>query len=342
MNTSINFDQYNSDEIELGFVKPGQQLPLVITAKQATLDINEWGKRNKSQIADLIKVYGGLLFRGFAGAQGGEFERFIADVSDSALQYTERTSPRSVVDGNIYTSTDHPQDKEIFLHSEQSYNLQFPLRIFFYCDTPAKVGGTTPIADARKIYQRIDPQIRAQFERKHYRYSRYFWPMMGMTWQHAFQSDDKNVVEQYCADNQINYQWMPDGGFKTYQVRPPVAVHPVSGEKCWFNHCTFFHISTLDADTQDMLTCSFSEDELPNNTYYGDGSTIEPEVMDALRAAYEAEKVDYQWQQGDILMLDNMMVTHGRGTFEGERKILVGMSELGSWAEMTAQAAQAA
>jgi alpha-ketoglutarate-dependent taurine dioxygenase len=333
MNTTFAQYNYHPDEISLGFVKEGQVLPLVITAQQSGLDVNVWAAANKDLVKSLITVYGGLLFRDFSGSLGDGFEQFIATVTSPVLKYTEQSSPRHAVGGNIYTSTDHPQDEEIFLHSEHSYNLNFPNWIVFNCQVAAPEGGTTPIADVRKIYQHLDPQIRDRFLQKQYRYSRCFWPMMGMTWQKAFQSDSQSEVEQYCRDNQIHFEWVDDA-LKTYQIRPPVAIHPVSGEKCWFNHCTFFNITTLDEDTREMLTCSFADDELPNNTYYGDGTAIAPDVMDSLRAAYEAQKVTFNWQKGDILMLDNIMIAHGRGTFGGERKILVGMSEPVGWANV--------
>jgi hypothetical protein len=75
------------------------------------------------------------------------------------------------------------------------------------------------------------------------------------------------------------------------------------------------------------MVAEFSDGDLPANTYYGDGSPIEPEVLDHLRAAYHAETVSFPWQQGDLLMLDNMLVAHGRAPYAGARQILVGMSE---------------
>ncbi|MGA4607271.1 TauD/TfdA family dioxygenase [Pseudoalteromonas maricaloris] len=323
--------RYSMDDIEFELIQQDQCLPLVIKPIDSSVDIVKWGESNKVRIKELLTEYGGILFRGFKVSSSDVFEDFIESVSSSVLSYTERSSPRSAVSGNIYTSTDHPEDKEIFLHSEQSYNLQFPMRIFFYCEKAARSGGATPIADARKIFQRIDPQLRSQFKENAYRYSRCFWPMMGINWQTAFQTSDKQSVEKYLQENQINFEWGSLGELKTYQTRPLVAEHPDSGEKCWFNHCTFFNVSTLDTQTQEMLLSSFAQDELPNNTYYSDGTPIEPEVMDALREAYLSEKVEFEWQQGDVLMLDNMLVTHGRGTFEGDRSVLVGMSEVCSW-----------
>ena len=326
--------KFERADIVLSFETPEQALPLIISPKDSSLDLLLWGKENKEYIKSLINIFGGLLFRGFDSSSPDRFEQFIDNVSSEALKYSERSSPRHAVNGNIYTSTDHPEDKEIFLHNEQSYNVNFPMRIFFYCVTPASEGGNTPLADVRNVYNRLTPEIIDKFLKKQYRYSRYFWPMMGMTWQQAFQTADKREVETYCKSNQIHYKWIDDA-LSTYQLRPVAAKHPYSSEMCWFNHCTFFHISQLDEETQEMLICSFEEDELPNNTFYGDGISIEKEVMNALRSAYQMEKKEFSWQKGDLLMLDNMMVAHGRGSFKGDRKILVGMSELISWAEVT-------
>ena len=69
------------------------------------------------------------------------------------------------------------------------------------------------------------------------------------------------------------------------------------------------------------------EENLPNNTYYGDGTAIEPHVLDELRAAYEAETVEFAWQRGDVLLLDNMLTAHGRAPFSPPRQIVVSMAE---------------
>ena len=52
-----------------------------------------------------------------------------------------------------------------------------------------------------------------------------------------------------------------------------------------------------------------------------------PEALAAIRAAYEQEMVSFPWAEGDVLMLDNMLVAHGRRPYAGPRKVLVGMAE---------------
>jgi hypothetical protein len=95
----------------------------------------------------------------------------------------------------------------------------------------------------------------------------------------------------------------------------------------WFNHATFFHVTTLESEVRDVLVRTLGPEDLPTNTCYGDGSLIEPDVLDELREAYRQETVTFHWQEGDILLLDNMLVAHGRACYSGRRKILVGMAE---------------
>jgi alpha-ketoglutarate-dependent taurine dioxygenase len=149
---------------------------------------------------------------------------------------------------------------------------------------------------------------------------------LSLTWQSVFQTEDKIAVEDYCRDAGIETEWCGDR-LRTRQVRQAVSQHPMTGEMVWFNHAAFFHVSTLEPSTREVLLAGLKEEDLPNNTYYGDGSPIEPAVLEEIRGAYRKEAVSFVWQEGDILMLDNMLVAHGRNPYVGPRKILVAMAE---------------
>jgi alpha-ketoglutarate-dependent taurine dioxygenase len=308
---------------------PGdKKLPLVVKPVVKGVGLVEWAKGNREFVEKNLSEFGGILFRGFNVGGVGEFQGFARAVSDTdLLEYRERSSPRSQVADNVYTSTDYPADQPIFLHNENSYQHTWPLKIFFFCVMAAERGGETPIADVRRIFERIDPEVRRRFVEKKWMYVRNFDDRFGLPWQTVFQTDDRHVVEDYCRRNHIIAEWRDGDRLRTRAVREVAAKHPRTGEDVWFNHATFFHVTTLEPTIRDAFLLEFKDEDLPNNTYYGDGTPIEPEVLDALRAAYRAETVAFPWQEGDILMLDNMLAAHGRAPYMGQRKILVAMTE---------------
>lgn len=313
--------------VKVGPLFPDGDLPLLIEPAVPGLSLAAWAEQNRSLLDEKLQHHGGILFRGFGLSEPSDLEQVISAVSGESLEYRERSSPRHAVAGNIYTSTDYPPSYPIFLHNENSYQSQWPLKIFFFCRQAPPDRGETPIADVRRVLNHIDPEIRERFARKGWMYIRNFGDGFGLDWTTVFQTDDRAQVEAHCAKSDIQVEWKEGGRLRTRAIRSALSRHPKTGEPVWFNHATFFHISTLEPDIREGLLAEFDESDLPANTYYGDGTPIEPEVMEHLREAYRRETVSFPWQKGDLLMLDNMLVAHGRAPYSGPRQILVGMAD---------------
>ncbi len=311
-----------------------QHLPLVLSPRGTALDLVSWASANRERLEAAVRQHGGVLLRGFEVSGLAQFERFIAEVAGGALEYKERSSPRSQVQGNIYTSTDYPAHQEIFLHNENSYQHTWPLRIFFCCVTAPAEGGETPLADCRRVYQRLSPATRARFGEHGWAYVRNFGDGLGLDWRTVFQTEDHAAIADYCRQRGIEVEWKPGNRLRTRAVRRAFVEHPETGEPVWFNHATFFHVSTLPPELREPLLAQFGTQDLPTNTYYGDGEEIAPATLEELRAAYHAETVAFPWQVNDVLMLDNMLVAHGRRPFRGERKVVVGMGRPCSWEQL--------
>ncbi len=313
--------------VKAALLHPEQKLPLVMQPAVEGVNLLAWVQKNRAELrSDLLK-HGGILLRDFRVKTALEFEQLTRMISGNLLDYHERSSPRREVANQIYTSTDYPAAHSIFLHNENSYQQNWPLKVFFFCLKSAAWGGETPIADCRNIYKRIAPAIKERFIEKQWMYVRNFGDGFGLDWQTVFQTSDKALVEQHCAANGITVEWKDGNRLRTRAVRPAVHRHPETGEEVWFNHATFFHISTLEPEVRQSLLAEFTEENLPANTFYGDGSPIEPSVMAALRDAYLQEQVIFSWQAGDVLLLDNMLAAHGRAPYTGARTVLVGMAE---------------
>ena len=100
----------------------------------------------------------------------------------------------------------------------------------------------------------------------------------------------------------------------------------MTGEWVWFNQAHLFHASALGEESRQGLLSTLGEENLPRNVYYGDGSPIPDEDLDIIREIYNQQKRVFPWQKGDITMIDNLLMAHGRNPYIGERKIIVAMA----------------
>jgi alpha-ketoglutarate-dependent taurine dioxygenase len=303
-----------------------RRFPLVIRAGNAETDLIGWIKVNLAFVFSELLRSGAILFRGFPLTDTDQFRQFLSAVSGEPVPYRERTSPRTRVVENVYTSTDYPHDQRILPHNENSYAITFPRRLFFWCRTAALQGGQTPLYDTRRVLACIDRSVIDEFIDRRWMYVRNFTPHFGLSWQTAFQTNDRSQVEAYCQSARIEWEWST-AGLRTRQIRPAVIRHHETGELAWFNHATFFHILNVEPNLRERLLAQYDERDLPNNTYYGDGSPIEDRVVKHLLEAYENEKASFLWEPGDIILIDNILTAHAREPFAGPRRILVAMTD---------------
>lgn len=316
-----------TDWVNIEYLRSEDSGPMVILPAVDGFDLVEWAGNNSDFIERSLLKHGAILFRKFDVCEAEKFEQFIKAISPDLLSYRERSSPRRQVYNNIYTSTDYPAGQSIFLHNENSYQQVWPMKIFFFCVTPATQGGETPIADTRKVLKRLTRSTLERFRADKCMYIRNFDDAFGLSWQTVFQTSERAAVEQYCLDANISFDWRDNDRLRTRAVRPAIATHPRTGEEVWFNHVAFFHVSTLEPTIREGLMATMNEDDLPANTCYGDGAGIESQILDEIRSAYQQEAISFPWKQGDILLLDNMLMAHSRNPYAGPRKVLVGMSE---------------
>lgn len=314
-----------NDMIE--FTASDSRGPVVVRRPASGGEALAWLAENRARIESVLKLHGGVLLRDLGLTAVSDFNRAVQVFDADLLDYVHRSTPRSKVGGRIFTATEYPADRSIPLHNENSYTDTWPSRIYFFCLVVPEYGGETPTADARKVYRRIDPDIRARFEQDGVLYVRNFTDGIDLHWQDVFQTEDRAEVERYCTAHGIAFEWRDSGPvLRTRQQRQATLVHPVKGESVWFNQAHLFHISALGTHEQDLLVDTLGAENVPRNAFYGDGSPIEADVLAHIRDAYAQERTAFAWKRGDILLLDNLLFAHGRNPFSGNRKIVVAMA----------------
>ncbi|MFG2113821.1 TauD/TfdA family dioxygenase [Streptomyces sp. NPDC048718] len=305
--------------------------PAVVTpAKTGT----EASARGLAEYLGSLEDLGGLLarekalvFRGF-GVEPGELDGVMDLLLPNRLAYVHGNSPRTKVGSNIYTSTEYPAEFSISMHNEMSYAHQWPARLLFYCETQPATGGATPVIDGTRWLACLDPEVRAAFAGG-VRYSQNLHGGMGLgkSWQATFETEDQARVEEFLAGTGADWKWQPDGSLRVSQLRPAIITHPVTGDEVWFNQADQWHPAALGDDTAKALAAIMPPEELPQSVAFADGSPIPDAYVIQIRDRGLDNAVDVDWYRGDLLLIDNVLVGHGRRAFTGPRRILVAMTD---------------
>jgi len=323
---AVNLTQVNLTKTS--YFASEQMMPLVIQPALDDVDLIDWARSHRGSIETQLLDHGAILFRGFNTQSPSEFEQFALRICPELFgEYGDL--PREGVSGKVYGSTPYPADQAILFHNESSHLQRWPMKIWFFCVQPAQQGGETPIVDCRKVYEALDPKIRERFAEKKVMYVRNYVDGLDVSWQEFFRTTDKSVVEEHCRKASIVCEWKNGGDvLRTRQVCDAVLTHPRTGQAVFFNQLQAHHVSCLEPATRASLLSLLKEEDLPRNVYYGDGTPIEDSIIDEIREIYGQLAINFRWQKGDILMLDNMLAAHGRNAYAGERKIVVAMGEM--------------
>jgi alpha-ketoglutarate-dependent taurine dioxygenase len=301
--------------------------PFLIEASKDNSNLTEYVSSNKEKVDALVCQHGAILFRNFNINTVAKFENLnmmLSKLFDAeSLEYAFRSSPRYAVGKNVYTSTSYPKEYSINMHSEASYMPNgHPQYIIFCCINPPSEKGETPIADNRLVLKYLSEETKNKFKEKGVQYVRNLNKDIGLSWEEVFQTTDKSQVEAECNRVGMQFHWKNQDNLELTWIKKAIWEHPKTQASVWFSHASFFNKFTLENDYYEVID---NKDKLPNDTYYGDGSEINRDEIKEILAAYQQATVQFPWQKGDVLFLDNMLSSHGRNPYEGKRKIITSL-----------------
>lgn len=321
--------------VTLRFLDHAPEIPLIMEPSTGEVSLSAWLRTHREYIESMLHRHGAILFRNFHDGSVEKFEEAAGAVcADLFGEYGDL--PREGESELIYKSTPYPADRFILFHNESSHLHSWPMRQFFSCIVAASSGGETPIVDGRRVYRRLRTDLVEEFRHRKLRYVRNFIKAFDVSWSHFYGTDDPAAVGRACAEADTEYAWAPDGTLRTWRVADAVLTHPRTGEPVFFNQLSLHHPSCLDPEMRSALRGIFGEEGMPRNVFWGDGEPIPDDVVAEVRDALDQESVMFPWQEGDVLLLDNMLVAHARRPFTGSRKVVVALGDM-----MTAGACEA-
>lgn len=291
--------------------------------------LGDLGRDARQEIIALFRAHGALLFRGF-GASREEFLAFTEAYSRDFSRYEGGFfRDRQPVGGNdtLLTVTGSQEGFAIPLHGEMYYASRQPQLLWFYCERPADQGGETTLADGEEVFARLSPRAQDLFTRSRVRYERH---LPDGAWQQAFQTDDLAEVERRCAEHDMRLTFDP----ATRQVstsRLAWAVIPGrSGRRDTFiNNVVSLYLGelSLKRGTAAETIRNLSGSSFPIVVRMEDGAPVPGAVIKEILALNQQVAVAVPWGAGDVVMVDNTRVLHGRLAYSGERNVYVRLGE---------------
>jgi alpha-ketoglutarate-dependent taurine dioxygenase len=251
---------------------------------------------DKKEIISLFKSYGFLLFRGF-GNNIGTFTEFTNSLSKDFMDYTGGVFNRRVINGNATILSVNDFKNEIKLHGEMYYQQTIPLMLWFFCAQPALQGGETILCDGRQLFNELSSSLKELFSHKKLKFVGH---LTKEGWQKRYKTDDLEEVKQTCKSNNVQFKVNEDESIELQYICP--VIHP---SRCG-NYKVFIN-SLLPAKHM-----------APGSVRFDDDSEIPDDVVSEIAEIAEKMTIEISWQKGDILMVDNTRIMHGRRAFSDE------------------------
>jgi alpha-ketoglutarate-dependent taurine dioxygenase len=227
--------------------------------------------------------------------------------------------------GTVMTTTGSTQSFGIPLHGEMFYLVDRPDVLWFYCAAaPARKGQTT-VADGAEIFARLSDASKDFFRARGLMYVR---ELSAADWPTTFQTSDPVELKRLCDANNMTLEMRPDGSIRTEFVT--TATSTIGGRDVFINNALMlwtFEAGFRAGLAKDMLGDDLKQ--LPLVARAGDGSELPEAVMKDLEEVCDSLTVEITWQTGDVVMVDNRRILHGRRKTGGEaREILVRLGRL--------------
>ena len=280
---------------------------------------------SKTIVSDLINAHGFVVFRGYGIQSDQDFHRFVEGLGLENFKYADSFSNavRHNRTDRVFTANEAPPNVEIFLHHEMAQTLTFPGALFFFCEKAAESGGATPICRSDRTLKTLEtqnPTFIAKLRSVGVKY-RNSMPSeanhesgQGRSWKDTLTVNSAHEAEEKLAALGYQFNWLEDGGLSVQTPALAAVDHFGRGKDVFFNQIVAAAAGwTVAADDREPRLC------------FGDDSPIEhADLADTIKAAYQ-HTVDLEWQTGDVALLDNLKVMHGRRPFEGSRSVLASL-----------------
>ena len=304
---------------------PAANFPVIEVSPDAGTNAQTWIAENRNRLVEAVAKSGAVLLRGFELVTDQDFDRAIEQFAFPVFTYEESLSNavRKNRTDKVFTANEAPPEIEIFLHHEMAQTPRYPSKLFFFCEQSAEEGGATPLCRSDLLLQAMKEQL-PQFVEKCAEHGLKYTNVMpvaadagsgqGRSWKSTLSCENAAEAEARLTALGYSWQWQDDGSLRVTTPVLPAIRQLACGTEVFFNQ---------------LIAASRGWDDTRNaaqkSVRFGDDSEIANADMQQVADMAEAITYNLQWQNGDMALVDNFLVMHGRRPFKGERRVLASL-----------------
>jgi len=330
---------WKADDIDIANLPDvTETAPLILDAAElgdmVTKDAElEYFKNRSKEIMEHLQKHGAIWFRNFEMMKDADGFRAMYE----ALQLNPCLDPihtsglREMVGKKdaVYEAVNKPSLAQHFvgLHNESTYVKTAKFGAFVCFKPATEGGGEFLVADGAKIINDMDKDVLKRLYQNKVRISVSNLDVgiiVNALPEHAKNGAAnalqnvilKTVAPKFDMDLEMVYGADGTNPYRLQAIehaQSPINRHPETGQPVWF--CNLHNHSRY---LRDRRPCTVPEVGM-TDVYRGDLSKIDPKDIKHINEVCEKNMVSMMMREGDVMLLDNYRVLHGRDIFKGER-----------------------
>lgn len=274
------------------------------------------GAPDRARMLSWLKQDGCVCVRGLVNSVE-QFEFLTTSWCRHFHQPATRVSARGRSEDGY--SSQVSQNGRLLAHAEAYYRpaLPPPDICMFWCEVaPAVHGGETSWFDGAEFHDALPPAVAQRMESEGVVYEA-FWPPA--RWQAEFGVHEVSEVRRLLsADHRCRYTFSDSGDLHLFFKVNPIVLG-ADGRKRFINGI-LAHLPKINHPRylDESIYCKPT-----NRMHWGAGGEIHADVINLILDAHDSVLRKHRWMSGDLLIVDNHRVMHGRESMaEGGERVI--------------------
>ncbi|WP_246647357.1 TauD/TfdA family dioxygenase [Rhizobium laguerreae] len=277
------------------------------------------------QLFDQLCARSAVVIRGGGRLSLPEIGAIADSVFARQPAYDTKEHPELDVSSGLYAPVKFAPEEELLWHHEDTFNETWPEYIMFCSATVPEWGGETSIVDGRLVLDSMSRDVVDVLREFGITYERHVDGRAGRTWQQLYGTSKKEKAIAHALSRNEKLSFVTADSAVLTAHRP--AFKRVGEKESWFNQLLHWHYAALPKDIRKLV----EQGHIPIYRFcrYGNGGEIDPRSVEQLVEAHRDVEHVVRWAPGDMVFLNNAVMSHGRRPYRGKREHVVRLAGVG-------------